>query len=125
MLKSILQYIIVFTILFIVGKYTHFFILNNDITFPLGEVYLYHYVFSLCICCLFTYLVHEDILKEQLGLIYLATLFLKIIFFTILFKSTMFGDTPIAQQDRVSMLVPMGIFLFTEVFFISKILRRI
>jgi hypothetical protein len=64
-------------------------------------------------------------LKEQIGLIYLATLFFKIIFFAILFKSTMFSEVPLPQSDRISMLVPLGVFLSVEVFFISKILKKI
>ncbi|WP_425594200.1 DUF6168 family protein [Cellulophaga baltica] len=125
MLKSILQYIIVFTLLFLVGTYTHLAILDNSIPFPLEKMYLFHYLFSLGICILFAYLAFSDILKEQLGLIYLATLFLKLIFFAIVFKSAVFSEAVIPRIDRFSMLIPLILFLFVEVLFISKILKKI
>jgi len=86
---------------------------------------LYHYLFSLGICLLFAYLSHADILKNQLGLIYLATLFLKIIFFAIIFKDLVLGTTPLPRLERIYMLVPLALFLTFEVFFISKILKRL
>ncbi|WP_370458286.1 DUF6168 family protein [Cellulophaga sp. L1A9] len=125
MLKSILQYILVFTLLFLLGKYVHLAILDDTIPFPLGKMYLFHYLFSLGICILICYLAYADILKEQLSLIYLATLFLKLIFFAILFKSTVFSEVSIPRIDRFSMLIPLILFLTVEVLFISKILKKI
>ena len=125
MLKSILQYFIVFTLLFFIGKYVHLLIINNEIAFPLDKMYLYHYLFSLGICILFAYLAFADLLKTQLGLVYLAALFLKLIFFTILFKNAVFSDIIIPRIERFSMLIPLLLFLFVEVIFISKILKKI
>lgn len=87
-------------------------------------MYLYHYLFSLGICTLFAYLAFADILKNQLGLIYLAALFIKLIFFAILFKSLLFSEVILPRSDRFSMLVPLIIFLSVEVLFISKILKK-
>lgn len=125
MLKSILQYVIVFTLLFLLSKYLHLAILDNIISFPLGKMYLYHYLFSMSTCILFAYLVFANILKEQISLIYLATLFLKLIFFVILFKSVVFSETPLPRIDRLSMLIPLIVFLTIEVLFIAKILKKI
>jgi len=88
-------------------------------------MYLYHYLFSLGICILFAYLAFADLLKTQLGLVYLAALFLKLIFFTILFKNAVFSDIIIPRIERFSMLIPLLLFLFVEVIFISKILKKI
>ncbi len=74
---------------------------------------------------LFAYLAYADILKNQLGLVYLAALFLKIIFFVIVFKDVVLGDLLIPRIERLSMLVPLVLFLSVEVFFISKILKRL
>jgi len=88
-------------------------------------MYLYHYVFSLSICVLFAYLAYSDILKNQLGLIYLGVLFLKIIFFVLIFKDVVLSTTPIPRIERASMLVPLVLFLLVEVLFVSKILKRL
>lgn len=74
---------------------------------------------------LFAYLDYAATLKNQLGLVYLAALFLKIIFFVIVFKDVVLGDVLIPRIERLSMLVPLVLFLFVEVFFISKILKRL
>lgn len=125
MLKSIIQYIVVFSILFFVGKFVHLSLIDEPVSFSLSKVYLYHYLFSLGICLLFAYLSFANILKNQLGLIYLATLFLKIIFFAIIFKDLVVGTSPLPRLERVYMLVPLALFLTFEVFFISKILKRL
>ncbi|QWX83680.1 hypothetical protein H0I23_14675 [Cellulophaga sp. HaHaR_3_176] len=125
MLKSIINYIVVFSILFIFSKYTHLYLVEDEISFPLGKVYLYHYLFSLGICILFAYLASAEILKQQLGFVYLGTLFLKIIFFVIIFEELVFGATPLPRIERFYMLVPLALFLTVEVLFISKILKRL
>ena len=125
MLKSIITYSIVFTILFFVGKNLHIFFISDTLPFPLGKMYLFHYLFSLGICILFAYLAYSKILENQLGLIYLGALFLKIIFFVILHKETVLSNVPIPIIERVHMLVPLVLFLLVEVQFISKILKRL
>ncbi|WP_366135765.1 DUF6168 family protein [uncultured Maribacter sp.] len=125
MLKSFIQYSIVFTILFFVAKHTHLYFIKDSISFSLGKMYLYHYIFSLGICLFFGYLAFSNILENQLGLIYLAALFLKIIFFVIIFKDVILSETPIPRIERVYMLFPLILFLSVEVLFISRILRRL
>jgi len=125
LLKSILTHSIVFTILFFVVKHLHLYGITDTLPFDLGSMYLFHYVFSLGICILFSYLAYSKILENQLGFIYLGALFLKIIFFVVLHKDTVLSTSPIPRIERVHMLVPLALFLLVEVLFISKILRRL
>lgn len=125
MQKTFLTYITVFTILLVVVGYVHIYlVLNNAMDFPLRGMYFYHFIFSLTTCLLIAYLAFEDLLQQQLALVYLGALFVKIIFFVVLFKNFFLGDVQLPQTDRVSMLIPFGLFLATEVIFLSKILKK-
>lgn len=126
MVKSIAAYFIVFTPLFFLGKFIHItLVLDNQVSFPLENMYLYHFLFSLGVCTLFTYLAFNGILKDQLGIIYLITLTLKFLFFAGIFKELILSKNSLPRLDRVSMLVPLIIFLAVEVVFISKTLKKI
>jgi hypothetical protein len=63
--------------------------------------------------------------KDQLGFIYIGALVFKLVFFSVLFSSFLFGDEPFTNTERVSMLLPVVIFLLPEVYFISKILMKL
>jgi len=126
--KLVLQYSIVFTFLFFSGQYLHEFFLSHfqkRLSLPLEKIYLFHFVFSLSICILFLFLTFSKKYKDQLGFLYLATLLLKIIFFVILFQNLIFTEIRLSKIDRISLLIPVILFLSFEVFYISKILKRL
>ena len=128
MFKSLLKYILVFTLLFFGGSYLHSFFLeqiHKSISFSIEKIYLFHFIFSLLICVLFLLLTKSKKFKDQLGFLYLATLLLKLFFFLILFQNIVFSEVALLKIERISLLIPVILFLSFEVFYISKILKRL
>jgi hypothetical protein len=105
----------------------HDFILKSseiEIPFSLEKVYLFHVGFSLLICINFSVFSTVDKIFEQLGFIYLVSIFLKLIFFTIFFYNPIFTSETLSFSSKVSLCIPMIIFLLTEAFFVAKILNK-
>jgi len=127
MIRSVFVIAVVFFFTFLVGFSLHqFFIENQQITLPfsLKKIYLFHLVFSLLVCTNFQLLSSVNNLFDQLGFIYLVTIVLKIVLFCITFYKSIFITEKLSLASRVSLFVPMIIFLSTEVVFIAKILNK-
>lgn len=92
--------------------------------FSLQKVYLFHAGFSLLICVNFRLLANVDKIFPQLGFIYLGCLFFKIILFCVVFYESLFNDTILTKIAKISLILPMFIFLLTEAVFIAKILNK-
>ena len=127
MIKSIALYIFVFLSLFFISLHLNeSYIEKQDIILPfsLRKVYLFHLGFSLLVCINFKALSVVDKIFEQLGFIYLFTLFLKIILFVAIFYKVLFTEEILTQVARVSLFIPMFIYLLTEAIFVTKILNK-
>lgn len=127
MIKSILIYSIVFFALFFISFSLHEnYVEKQALTLPfsLRKVYLFHLGFSLLICVNFQLFSTVDKIFSQLGFIYLGALFLKIVLFCIVFYQPLFKEENLTQFARISLLIPMIIFLLTEAIFIAKILNK-
>lgn len=127
MIRNVLIYTIVFFFLFLVFFSLHnFFIENQQIVLPfsLKKVYLFHLGFSLLICANFLLLSTVDKIFEQLGFIYLGTIVLKLILFCLIFYKSIFTEEKLSFAARISLFVPMIVFLLTEAVFITKILKK-
>ena len=127
MIKSILLYFITFSSLFLVSFFLHEYYLDKKeliIPFSLQKVYLFHAGFSLLICVNFRLLANVDNIFSQLGFIYLGCLFFKIILFCVVFYKSLFNDTILTEIAKISLILPMFIFLLTEAIFIARILNK-
>ncbi len=127
MIRSVFIFSSVFLILFLVSYTTHsFFLENQQITLPfsLKKVYLFHLGFSLIICTNFLFFSTVDKIFLQLGFIYLATIVLKLILFSVIFYQSIFTEEKLAFNARISLFIPMIVFLLTEAIFIAKILNK-
>ena len=127
MIKSIALYIFVFLSLFFISLHLNeSYIEKQDIILPfsLRKVYLFHLGFSLLVCINFKALSVVDKIFEQLGFIYLFTLFLKIILFVAIFYKVLFTEESLTQVARVSLFIPMFIYILTEAVFVTKILNK-
>lgn len=127
MIKSIALYIFVFLSLFFISLHLNeSYIEKQDIILPfsLRKVYLFHLGFSLLVCINFKALSVVDKIFEQLGFIYLFTLFLKIILFVAIFYKVLFTEESLTQVARVSLFIPMFIYLLTEAIFVTEILNK-
>lgn len=127
MIRKIASILLVFAFLYFVGYYTHQKILTNldeNISFSLHKLYLFHTGFSILICVNFQLLSNVNKIYEQLGFIYLGTLLFKILLFSATFYTAIISGENLTTTSKISLLIPTFIFLLTEVIFVSKILNR-
>lgn len=127
MIKSIFIYFLLFFGIFFLGFSLHEnYIVKQSIILPfsLQEVYLFHLVFSLLVCVNLKLFSTVDKIFSQLGFIYLGTLFLKIVLFSAIFYQPIFKEENLSRIARMSLLIPVLIFLLTEAFFVTKILNK-
>lgn len=127
MTKQLIFQFLVFFALFFTAFHLHEFILKNatvETVFSLKKVYLFHFGFSWLICAHFTFFSTVDKIFPQLGFIYLISIFLKIVIFCIVFYNPLFTSENLPFSSRVSLFIPMILFLLTEAFFIAKILKK-
>ena len=127
MIKSIVGFTFIFFFLFLVSLSLHKLYLENKqliLPFSLQKVYLFHLVFSLVICSNFLVFSTATKVFEQLGFIYLGTIPLKLILFSIIFHKTIFSEEGLPFSARLSLFIPMLVFLLTETVFVTKILKK-
>jgi hypothetical protein len=127
MIKHIFIYFLIFSGIFFLGFSTHENYIDTQeviLPFSLQKVYVFHLGFSLLVCINFRLFSNVDKIFSQLGFIYLVTLFLKIVLFYALFYQSIFNEENLSQIARVSLFIPMLIFLLTEAFFVTKILNK-
>ncbi|MGO4919895.1 DUF6168 family protein [Maribacter spongiicola] len=127
MLKNIILYIVVFTV---VGA-TSYFLQDLAISVAptyfgsvLIKAYTFHYLFSLTLVIVFLIASKNNSFFDQLGFMYMGLLVFKIMVFAIVFYPYLLGELIMPQLYRALLLMPVLIFLFLEVFFISKIMQE-
>ncbi len=126
MLKKSITYVIAFALLGFLGFITHNFYTEEyqiNLPFSLLKVYVFFAVFSLIICLLLNILSTVKKMENQIGLFYLASIFLKLPIFGATFYNSIFKIT-LNTNQRLSLVIPMMVFLAVEVFFIAKILSK-
>lgn len=126
MLKRITIYTVIFGLLLFLGSTLHANVLatkNIHLDFSLFNVYVFHAVFSFMVCVIFSFMALKDKWFHQLGFIYLVVLVVKIAVFFGVFYRSIFSLAHISKTDSMSLLIPMGIFLIAEVYFIARILN--
>lgn len=126
MLKNSIIYSIAFALLGFLGFTTHkFYTEEHQISLPFSllKVYVFFAVFSLIICLLLNILSTVKKKENQIGLFYLASILLKLPIFGATFYSSIFKIT-LSINQRLSLIIPMMVFLAVEVFFVAKILSK-
>ena len=127
MIRSIIAYAAIFFCIFIISFSLHEYLIEERqiiLPFSLKKVYLFHLGFSLIICTNFVAISRVEKIFDQLGYIYLGTILLKlIIFIATFYKSIITGET-LPFITRISLLIPMIIFLFIEAIIVAKILKK-
>ncbi len=122
MIKRIVSYLILTVVVFFVVYYVHHFLLEKEIvSYSLMSVYLFHLIASV-----FVYTIIEAVaeyLPDQAGYAYLASMFLKLGFFLLMFKSALFSGVSLVQVERISLVIPLFLFLIIEAAAIFKLLN--
>ena len=127
LLKKIVLYIIVFTLVGAISFFIHNTLLGNvDLSFRLllEKAYVFHFLFSLVLVVVFDILSKVKKLVGQLGFLYVAMLVFKIVVFTAMFYPQLMGGQILPHFYRAMILVPIFIFLTLEVIFVSKIMHE-
>jgi hypothetical protein len=127
MIKNSIKYALLFSVLLIVGYSLHSYLIANSsilLPFSLLNVYCFHAVISFLICVGFEVFSRQQKYHDQLGFIYLGALVFKIIVFSIVFNKVLFAEQNLSKTESVSLLIPLAIFLVTEVYFITQVLNR-
>jgi hypothetical protein len=125
--SKIILYLFTFTALFFIGFQTHTFFIEKaglELPYNLHKIYLFHAGFSALVCVNLSIFSNVDKVFEQLGFVYLATLFFKIILYCIVFYKSIFTEDNLTRVEAISQLIPMFLFLLTEVIFVAKILNK-
>ena len=127
MIKHLAIYIVAFAALFFAIHYSQVEILKLNATvvrFNLWDTNLFFAAASALICIHLKIFSKIEALKPQLGFIYLPTLFIKGGLFFFAFRSTVFSLETLTTAERLSLLLPVLIFLILEVFFVVQILKE-
>jgi hypothetical protein len=122
MIKRIITYASFIALLFVVVFFTHQnFIRIENLRYSLFFVYLFHSISTLIIYILIEVISMK--LPNQAGYAYLASIFLKIGFFVLLFNATVFSDAVLEKEERISLVVPLFLFLIVEASAVSRLLN--
>jgi hypothetical protein len=127
MIKDLLGYLVVFVALYFIGLYVHQEVLANKgigLRFSLEKMYLFHAFFSGLICVNLRFASTVDNLTSQIGILYLATFVIKLILFGVFLYKPIFTIENLTFPERLSLLIPLFIFLLTEVILMVKILNE-
>jgi len=113
MIKRIAIYCTLVGVLFLILFFSHRAIVGADtLSFSLLSIYLFN-----AIATVLTYMAIEitfSKLPDQTGYAFLAAVFLKLGLFTVLFMTTLTSDRSLELLEKVSILIPFGVFLVVE-----------
>ncbi|MGJ8548474.1 DUF6168 family protein [Winogradskyella wichelsiae] len=127
MIKSLMLYAASFAVLFLIIHFSQEFVLNESnktVRFNLWDTNVFLVIASLLICIHLKLFSSIKSFQPQLGFIYLPTLFIKGGLFFLAFKSSVFSLETLTMVERLSLLLPLLLFLVLEVFFVVKILAQ-
>ena len=125
MIKRILFFLIAVLLLFVISFFSHDFILQSkeiSVSFSLIGVYSFHVISAIVVYSIVE-LVAEKI-PNQAGYAYLASIFLKIGFFVLIFQASIFANEELTKPERISLVIPLFLFLITEAIAVSKLLNN-
>ena len=127
MTKTQIQYISFFVLGLILLFLGHQYILEIKevkLPFSLTQVYVFHGLVSLLLCVVLSSFVKTEKFKEQVGFMYLGSVLVKAVLFCVVFRKAIFTDQLLTNVEAASLLLPLFIGLFFEVFFLSKLLKQ-
>ncbi|CAM1345460.1 DUF6168 family protein [Tenacibaculum amylolyticum] len=124
MIKRIVLFFAVAIVLFLVTYFSHQYILSANktvLSFSLSSVYLFHVIAASLIYVIIEFVAEK--LPTQAGYAYLASIFLKMGFFVLIFNTDLFGNEALTKPERISLVIPLFVFLITEAIAVSKLLN--
>jgi hypothetical protein len=124
MIKRILVFLAAIFIVFAVSYFSHDYILQSKeilLSYSLFSIYLFHVVSAIIVYAIVELVAYK--LINQAGYAYLASVFLKIGFFVLIFKASVFANEALTKPERISLVIPLFLFLISEAIAVSKLLN--
>ena len=124
MIKRVLYFIVAIILLFLISYNGHDYILNLreiELSYSLFSVYSFHVIATIIVYVSLEIL--ADNLPNEAGYGYLALMLLKIGFFLLIFQDAVFPEEKLIKLERVSLVIPLLLFLTTEAIVVSKLLN--
>ncbi len=124
MIKRIFNYLLIVGAVFLAVFLTHQYALNNSqliLSFSLLKMYLFHAIASVVVYVMIE--IVADKLPSQAGYAFLAAVFLKIGVFILLFSAVIFPEVTLPKFQRISLIIPLFLFLIIEAIAASKLLN--
>ena len=122
MSKRILSYLVLLLIAFMVAFFVHSSVVDsNAYPYSLLNIYFFHVIAATIV-----YFLIEGVFllaPNKAGYLYLAAIFIKIGFFVLLFKDSVMLNDLSTKSAKVSLIVPLFLFLVIEAFGVSKVLN--
>jgi len=125
MIKRLLIYFLVAGLTFVISFGLNDYLLNSFEVVPhysLLSVYVFHLIASILVYgCIEA---ASEFIPDQAGFAYLIGVFLKMGFFMIFFGSVVFGEVELQKIERVSLIVPLFLYLIIEAIASAKLLNK-
>jgi len=116
--------IIVFTLILVVAFASSYFLQTSlwsiNLSFSLFNVYMFHAIAAFVVYSIIELLAER--LPTQAGYTYLAAIFLKIGLFVLVFKDSVMANNSLSKPERISLIIPLFLFLIIEAVGVSKLL---
>lgn len=125
MIKRFFIFIAAVVVAFLASYFPHHLIIQAkeiNLSFSLLSVYVFYVIAALLVYAIVEFIAEK--MPNQAGYAYLASIFLKIGFFVLIFKSSVFSNDALSKIERISLIVPLFLFLILEAVFISKLLNN-
>ncbi len=121
MLKRIITVSVILVLLFVITFGLHNYINNSDLSFSLLNIYSFHAISAIVVYTIVELVASK--LPSQAGYAYLMMIFLKIGTFILIFQGSVFLKNDLSLPERISLIVPLFIFLIAEALAVAKLLN--
>lgn len=121
MIKRIVMFTILLLVAFVFVFFLNDYLVKETLSFSMFSVYLFHAI-AAAIVYVAIELIAEK-LPTQAGYAYLGAIFLKIGFFVLIFKDSVFANENLTKPEKISLVVPLFLFLIIEAAGVSKLLN--
>lgn len=121
MIKRIITVFLICLVIAVSANIINEQLLTQKLRFSLNAIYGFHAIATFIIYFLIN-LVYKN-LPNQAGYAYLISVFIKMGVFVLVFKTSVFSIDALTKPEKITLIVPLFLFLFLEAIFITKLLN--
>ncbi|UAB76381.1 DUF6168 family protein [Mesoflavibacter sp. SCSIO 43206] len=122
MLKRIIISVAIIIAAFFISYGLNKSLVDIQLQYSLFSVYLFHALSAIIVYLIIEFLFTK--LPNQVGYAYLMLMCFKIGAFVLIFQKSVFAVDLVALQERISLVVPLFIFLIIEALLVGKLLTN-